>query len=72
MNIFTDINHQELKIGDNIMYIKHNKTNTSLCKGNVIGFTTEFVKIQYFKGCGSCVTSVNTRVSPSNLIKYII
>ena len=40
---------QELKIGDDVVYCRHNRTSasfTSLTKTKIIGFTNKMVKIE--------------------------
>lgn len=37
---------QELHIGDNVVYCRHERTSTNLTKTKIIGFTDKMVKIE--------------------------
>ena len=44
--MIVDFLGQELKIGDDVIYCRHNRTSTSLTKTKIVGFTNQMVKIE--------------------------
>ncbi len=58
---------QELNIGDNVVYVKHERTSSELIKSKIIGFTNKMVKIEFNKYSWKD----ETNVMPNKLIKYI-
>jgi len=56
-----DFLRQELHIGDNVVYCRHERTSTNLTKTKIVGFTDKMVKIE----SGSW-----GNVWPDKLIKY--
>lgn len=60
-NILVDFLGQELHIGDNVVYCRHERTSSKLTKTKIIGFTDKMVKIEN----GSW-----GNVWPDKLIKY--